>query len=160
MGDGLMDQDRTCVVCARLARPPSDDGIFVAALSESIAILADDQFYPGYCILMLKDHHEQLAQLPAPRQARLWSDVAAVATALTAVCAPPRLNYECLGNLAAHIHWHVVPRYADDERRHEPIWVRPAEERRGSASPAQRRALVARLRTALAAQAASLPGQG
>ncbi len=66
-----MDQERTCVVCARLARPRGDDGIFVAALSESIAILADDQFYPGYCILMLKDHHEQLAQLPAPRQARL-----------------------------------------------------------------------------------------
>jgi len=160
MGDGLMDHDQTCVVCARLARPRSDDGIFVAELSESIAILADDQFYPGYCILMLREHHEQLAQLPAPRQARLWSDVAAIATALTATCAPPRLNYECLGNLAPHIHWHVVPRYADDDRRHEPIWIRPAEERRGSASPAQRRELVARLRAALAAQAAPLPGQG
>ena len=37
-----MDHDQTCVVCARLARPRGDDGIFVVELSESIAILADE----------------------------------------------------------------------------------------------------------------------
>lgn len=122
---------------------------YIAELEESYVILAHDQFYPGYSILVLKDHQEQLAQLSRERQGRLWNDVTRVAAALQQVVQPARINYECLGNMVNHIHWHVVPRYADDPRKHEPIWLRPEAERRGSMSDERRIELAARLRAAL-----------
>src|SRR6185369_14202745 len=115
----------------------------LAELEESFVILAHDQFYPGYSILVLKDHHEHLAQLPLERQARLWNDVTRVAGVLTREMKPARINYECLGNLMNHIHWHIVPRYADDTRKHEPIWLRPDTERRGTMSAERRAEIVA-----------------
>jgi diadenosine tetraphosphate (Ap4A) HIT family hydrolase len=121
----------------------------LAELSESFVILAHDQFYEGYCILVLKEHQEHLARLPVPGQARLWDDVVRVAAALTAELKPARINYENLGNLVAHVHWHVVPRYANDPRAQEPIWVRPADERRGTLSAARRAEIADRMRTAL-----------
>src|SRR5512139_2148598 len=118
----------------------------VAELEASIVILANDQFYPGYCILALKDHEEHLAQLPLQRQERLWSEVVRVAQAIVQVMRPARMNYECLGNMVNHIHWHVIPRYADDPRKHEPIWLRPEAERRGTMSAERRAEIAARLR--------------
>lgn len=122
----------------------------LAELDESFVILAHDQFYPGYSIVVLKDHEEQLAQLPAERQTRLWRDVMRVADAVRQVMNPPRINYECLGNMVNHIHWHLVPRYADDPRKHEPIWLRPEAERRGTMPDERRREIAAQLRRALA----------
>ncbi len=123
----------------------------VAELDESVVILAHDQFYAGYCIVVLKDHQEHLAELPSPRQARVWNDVARVASAVSQAMRPARMNYECLGNMVNHIHWHIVPRYADDPRKHEPIWLRPEAERRGNMSAERRGEVAARIRQALAA---------
>src|SRR5512138_213297 len=120
-----------CSACARIARIA--DGAnpdFVATLSESHVTLADEQAYRGYCILLLKDHAEHLDALTIDRQRRLWNDVIRVAGALRAVAAPARLNYACLGNFVTHVHWHVIPRQADDPEPMNPIWNRPLSERR------------------------------
>ena len=140
-----------CSACARVAaiaqgRNPD----FVATLSECHVTLADEQAYRGYCILLLKDHHDHLDLLPLERQARLWEDVARVGTVLRHELQPLRLNYACLGNLVTHVHWHVIPRYADDPEAKHPIWVRPLAERRVTLPEAERRALVSQLRQALA----------
>ena len=140
-----------CSACDRVAaiaegRNPD----FVATLSEAHVTLADEQAYRGYCILLLKDHHDHPDQLPLDRQGRLWEDVARVATALRHELEPVRINYACLGNLVTHVHWHVIPRYADDPEPHHPIWVRPLGERRVTLPEAERRQLIARLRRTLA----------
>jgi diadenosine tetraphosphate (Ap4A) HIT family hydrolase len=141
-----------CAACDRIRL--ADEGRnpdFVAKLSESYVTLADEQAYRGYCILLLRDHHEHLSQLPLERQLRLFEDVAHVARAIDRELAPKRLNYACLGNLLTHIHWHVTPRYADDPEAQHPIWVRPLSERRLALPEAERRDLIARLRRALGA---------
>jgi len=140
-----------CSACARIAaitegRNPD----FVATLSESHVTLADEQTYRGYCILLLKDHHEQLDALPLERQRRLWDDVTRVAAALRRETQPVRLNYACLGNFVTHVHWHVIPRYADDPEPLHPIWVRPLSERRMTLPGSERERLVVALRRALA----------
>jgi diadenosine tetraphosphate (Ap4A) HIT family hydrolase len=112
--------------------------------------LADEQVYRGYCILLLKDHHEHLDELPLERQLRLWEDVIRVAAVLRRQLAPVRLNYACLGNLVTHVHWHVIPRYADDPEAQHPIWVRPLAERRVALHGPERQQLIADLRRALA----------
>jgi diadenosine tetraphosphate (Ap4A) HIT family hydrolase len=139
-----------CSACARISRiAEGRNPDFLATLSESHVTLADEQLYRGYCILLLKDHQDHLDALPLERQARLWDDVARVATAVRREFDPVRLNYACLGNLVTHVHWHVIPRYADDPEPQHPIWVRPLDERRGRLSKRERDDLVARLRTAL-----------
>jgi diadenosine tetraphosphate (Ap4A) HIT family hydrolase len=141
----------SCSACARIAaigdgRNPD----FVATLSESHVTLADEQVYRGYCVLLLKDHCEHVDRLPFERQQRLWDDVVRVAAALRAELDPVRLNYACLGNYVTHVHWHVIPRYADDPESQHPIWVRPVAERRLVLEGAERQRLIAGLRRALA----------
>ena len=140
-----------CAGCDRIGLIKQDrNDDFLVELSESYVTLADEQAYRGYCILLLKDHEEHLAALPPDRQLRLYEDVARVAAALTRELAPRRLNYACLGNFLTHVHWHVIPRYADDAEPQHPIWVRPLAERRIALPPAERHDLIARLRRALA----------
>jgi diadenosine tetraphosphate (Ap4A) HIT family hydrolase len=139
-----------CSACTRIARIA--DGAnpdFVATLGESHVTLADEQVYRGYCILLLKDHHEQLDALPVDRQRRLWDDVTRVAAAVRTVVQPVRLNYACLGNFVTHVHWHVIPRHADDREPLHPIWVRPLSERRAALSGGERDRLIGELRRAL-----------
>jgi diadenosine tetraphosphate (Ap4A) HIT family hydrolase len=140
----------TCLGCERITlirgnRNPD----FVAELSESYVTLADEQAYRGYCILLLKDHHEHLLGLPLERQLRLWEDVARVGVAVSRELAPVRVNVACLGNLLTHVHWHVTPRYPDDPEPQHPIWVRPLAERRVALPDGERRALIMRLRRAI-----------
>ncbi len=139
-----------CPACDRLDRSRAGrDPDFVAALAESSVFLADEQAYPGYCLLLAQDHADALDEMPIERQVRLWEDVARLASALRKELAPARLNYACLGNFLTHVHWHVIPRYADDPEPLHPIWVRPLAERRVSLPGTERQALVGRLRRAL-----------
>ena len=140
----------SCSACDRIARIANGTNPdFVATLSESHVTLADEQVYRGYCILLLKDQCEHLADLPRERQARLWEDVAHVAEVLRHELAPVRINYACLGNLVTHVHWHVTPRHTDDPEPQHPIWVRPLAERRLALPEGERRDLITRLRRAL-----------
>ena len=139
-----------CSACDRIARIVEESNPdFIATLSESHVTLADEQAYRGYCILLLKDHHEQLDALPLERQRRLWDDVTRVAAALRRETDPVRINYACLGNFVTHVHWHVIPRYADDPEPRNPIWIRPLSERRVTLPVAERERLLGGLRRAL-----------
>ena len=139
-----------CSACARVARiAEGTNPDFVATLDESHVTLADEQVYRGYCILLLKDHHEHLDVLPLDRQRRLWDDVTRVASALRTVVDPVRINYACLGNFVTHVHWHVIPRHTDDAEPLNPIWVRPLSERRLSLPSDERDRIVGALRRAL-----------
>jgi len=139
-----------CPACDRLDRIARNaDPEFVATLSESHVVLADEQLYRGYCILFLRDHAEHLTDLSLERQGRVWDDVARVAAAVRKVVEPVRLNYASLGNFVTHVHWHVIPRHADDPEPMNPIWNRPLSERRKALPMAERERLVADLRRAL-----------
>ena len=140
-----------CSGCDRIARiGGGKNPDFVVELAESYVTLADEQAYRGYCILLLKDHHEDLTALPLERQVRLFEDVSRVATAMQRVLEPERINYACLGNMLRHIHWHVIPRYADDPEAAHPIWVRPLAERRAALARDERQSLVSALAKAMA----------
>jgi diadenosine tetraphosphate (Ap4A) HIT family hydrolase len=139
-----------CSACTRIARiRDGKNPDFIATLSESHVTLADEQAYRGYCLLLLKDHHDHLDHLPLERQVRLWEDVTQVAAAVRSRLEPVRLNYACLGNYVTHVHWHVIPRYADDPEPQHPIWVRPLDERRVMPPGPERARLIAVLRDAL-----------
>ena len=139
-----------CLACDRIAQiRRGENPHFIVELAESYVVLADEQAYNGWCILLLKDHHEHLAGLPLERQVRLWEDVAKVAAAMTREFEPVRINYECLGNELHHIHWHVIPRYSNDPAPQAPVWMRSREERHIILKADDEAALVETLRRAL-----------
>lgn len=138
-----------CPACIRIDRARcGDDAFFLAELRESIVLLHKHQKYEGWCSLWLKDHQEHLGLLAAKRQAGLWQDVAEVAAAIHTAFGPVRINYECLGNVVPHVHWHLIPRRATDAQPGATVWARPAEETECGCSEQQRERLIAALRKA------------
>src|SRR5207245_8897529 len=119
----------------------------IADLDQSIAYLHDDQFFPGWTVLVLKRHATELFALTPAERAALMEEVSNVAEALAGVFNAHKMNYELLGNQIAHIHWHLIPRLADDPRRAEPVW---RHDHRPLALPAaERNERIARIRAAL-----------
>jgi diadenosine tetraphosphate (Ap4A) HIT family hydrolase len=144
--------ERPCGICAsietiRAGKAPN----FIAELDHSYVVLGDAQLYRGYCILFAKHHARELFELPRDEALGLFDELRSVAEAIHSVTKPLKLNYECLGNLEAHIHWHVFPRYASEEEklRHAPVWERPAAERAQALDEHDQRALMASLRAAI-----------
>ena len=119
----------------------------IADFDQCIVYLHDDQFFPGWTVLVLKRHATELFALTPPERAALMEEVSNVAEALAGVFNAHKMNYELLGNQIAHIHWHLIPRLADVPRRAEPVW---RHDHRPLALPAdERNERIARIRAAL-----------
>jgi len=138
-----------CGICAgletiRAGKAPN----LIAELDNSYVVLGDAQFYRGYCVLLAKHHAQELFELPREEARGLSEELRSVAQAIWHVVKPLKLNYECLGNLEPHVHWHVFPRYESEEEklRRAPVWERPASERSRPLEETDQRALMAALR--------------
>jgi diadenosine tetraphosphate (Ap4A) HIT family hydrolase len=112
------------------------------------AYLHDDQFFAGWTILVLKRHATELFQLSREERSRLIDEVALAADHLADEFRAVKMNYELLGNQLPHIHWHLIPRRADDPAPLEPVWRIPHAPR--TLSDREREDLISRLRGRLA----------
>jgi diadenosine tetraphosphate (Ap4A) HIT family hydrolase len=141
---------RPCGICGLIERAAARFDDFIAELPRSWLILGDAQFYRGYTVLLAKRHVHEIHLMPRGEAHEILDELLAVGKALSAVVHPQKLNYECLGNQEPHVHWHVLPRSADDPMRLAPVWNRPESERKRALPDNDRRALIASLRTELA----------
>ncbi len=143
-----------CDACERIGRMKRGEAnpFLIAEMEESYLVLAENQTCRGWCILLLKEHVEHVAELEHGRQGRLWKDVARTADALRAEFGPVRINYECLGNLMHHIHWHVIPRHSDDPDPKSPVWLRSKADLSCGVEATERDRLVSAIRARLDAQ--------
>ncbi len=122
--------EKGCPMCGRLRSVRKrKEPAWIADLTRMSVLLGDNQGCRGWCVLALRGHAEHLAELPSEAQHCVWDDVSRVASAIRAVFpasgkggGPPRINYECLGNVVPHIHWHVIPRHADDPDTTKSVW--------------------------------------
>ena len=108
-----------CVMCGKYG---AAGAWLIAELETSRAFLHEDQFFPGYVLLVLRRHATELYQLEAGERRAHLEEVSRVAEALARVFRPVKMNYELLGNQVPHIHWHLVPRLSTDPEPHAPIW--------------------------------------
>jgi diadenosine tetraphosphate (Ap4A) HIT family hydrolase len=156
-----MASDPNCPMCktvADLEKPESP--LTVWQFPHSVAVLGQWQFFTGYCVLMSRDHVTELSQLGANRTPFL-DEMCLLARGIEECFRPHKLNYELLGNLVPHLHWHIFPRSANDPERLKPVWIAleradtdPAEKARlqtGTLPPAE---VAKRLRDWLAANGA------
>ena len=107
-------------------------------------ILVDDANYPGFCRVIWNAHVKEMSDLTPAERMRLNDAVWHVELALRDVMAPGKINVASLGNMTPHLHWHVIPRYADDAHFPNPVWTQAV---RSTEEPilASRRALLPQL---------------
>lgn len=116
----------------------------IAELSVSTAFLYPDQAFRGRCLLTLREHYTELFQLTPAVRTALMEDVSRIAEALFRALNPIKMNYDLLGNLVPHIHWHVIPRFREDGMYPKPTWAgQPAPI---TLAATERDALIARIR--------------
>lgn len=114
-------------------------------------VLVEDRDYPGFCRVILGRHVKEMTDLDAADRERLMQVVFAVEGALRELMQPAKINLASLGNMVPHLHWHVVPRFADD--RHFPASVWSEARRPGVPRNVDRAALQSGLRKRLQAVA-------
>ncbi|MGO9443231.1 MAG: HIT family protein [Thiobacillaceae bacterium] len=85
-------------------------------------VLADEPDYPGVCRVILNRHISEMTDLAPDERTRLMDAVWETERAVRAVMRPDKVNLASLGNIVPHLHWHVIPRYADDAHFPNPIW--------------------------------------
>ena len=78
-------------------------------------VVNHNQNYLGKLMLVLRRHATDVTALTPAEQAELWSLLGAVKTALLGAFQPDHFNYAFLMNLDAHVHMHIIPRYAQPQ---------------------------------------------
>lgn len=142
-GAGGGDTARPCGICALIERcRVGSYADFVAELPHSFVILGDAQFYRGYCVVLARRHVNEVHLMPPEEARALLDETVAVGRAIALVARPFKLNYECLGNLEPHVHWHVFPRAETDAMRAAPVWLRSEAERKVALENSDRRELI------------------
>lgn len=117
-------------------------------------VRVDEPDYPGFCRVILARHAREMSDLGDAERAGLMAVVFAVEAAVRETMRPDKMNLASLGNMTPHVHWHVIPRFADDRHFPGPIW---AAARRSSAVPAERAARAGQLAAAIGARLAGQP---
>lgn len=115
----------SCLMCRRWS---AESELRIAELTHSYLMLNRDQFFPGYCFLISKEHVTELFHLEPQVRQELIEEVNRAAAALAQRFKPDKINYELLGNMVPHMHWHLVPRFIEDPLWPRPIWSEPHEE--------------------------------
>ena len=85
-------------------------------------ILAGEVDHPGFCQVILNRHVKEMTDLPEDEASRLIQIVLAVEAAQRALLSPDKINLASFGNQVPHVHWHVIPRFADDPHFPNPTW--------------------------------------
>ena len=115
----------SCLMCRRWKAEAS---LRIAEFTHSYLMLNRDQYFPGYCFLISKEHVTELFHLEQPVRQELIEEVSRVAAVLAGLFKPDKINYELLGNMVPHMHWHLVPRFIEDPLWPRPIWSEPHDE--------------------------------
>jgi diadenosine tetraphosphate (Ap4A) HIT family hydrolase len=121
--DDSMTHDPNCPMCKSVAElNTADRSVLVWHFPHSVAFLGPWQYFTGYCLLVSREPATELSQL-GPNRSAFLEEMATLAAAIEACFTPHKLNYELLGNVVPHLHWHIFPRSAADPERLQPVWI-------------------------------------
>ncbi|THF60159.1 HIT family protein [Pseudothauera rhizosphaerae] len=109
----------TCPLCAGT----DESVIWEDSLCRVIAVADAD--YPGFCRVVWHEHVAEMSDLAPPLQRHLFNVVMATEIALREAMRPDKINLASFGNVVPHLHWHVIPRFADDRHFPQSVWGAP-----------------------------------
>jgi diadenosine tetraphosphate (Ap4A) HIT family hydrolase len=113
----------------------TDAGVVLWRSDLCRVVLADELDYPGFLRVILNAHVKEMTDLPSADQAALMQVVFAAEAALREVMQPDKINLASLGNVVPHLHWHVIPRFADDPHFPNPVWGQKTANGKRHAAP-------------------------
>jgi len=89
---------------------------------ERCRVVVTDEPFAGFCRVIWNAHVREMTDLGSADRDHLMRAVYAVESALRARLSPTKMNLAALGNVTPHLHWHVIPRFADDSHFPQPVW--------------------------------------
>ena len=134
---------RTASATCRLCR--STGGSVIWRDRDCRVVVVRDPDYAGYCRVIWNAHIREMTDLTVAQRAHCMRVVFAVEKAQRTVFTPHKVNLASFGNMAPHLHWHVIPRFANDAHFPNPVWGerrRRATTAAGAAIPAIWRGLL------------------
>jgi len=115
-------------------------------------IHAGEPGFPAFYRVVWNDHAREFTDLDAADRVLCMEAVALVEQCLREQLAPTKINLAALGNMVAHLHWHVIARFDGDTHFPGSVWAPVQRE----ADPAREAAVAARLPALEAAMTAQL----
>jgi histidine triad (HIT) family protein len=109
---------RACIFCAIVAG--STDAEIVFADDETLAFLDIRPLFAGHTLLIPRDHHEAIWDLPDDLSARLWANARTIAVAVRDAMESQGVfvaNNNIVSQSVPHFHLHIVPRNRKDGLR-------------------------------------------
>lgn len=96
---------------------------FIHEFKNSYLMLGEHQFYKGYCVLISKSHHREMADISSPEREEIFQEMMTSSKLIQTFFMPKKMNLCSLGNVVEHLHWHFFPRYKDDPLLKNPPWL-------------------------------------
>lgn len=122
-----------CLVCDRIEMiKKGTNPYFVKELETGYVVIGDNQHFKGYSLFLCKQCKTELFYLEKEFAAKFMQEMILVAEAVKKAFGAEKMNYECLGQGDAHLHWHLYPRRTGDigeygNRGKGPVWWYPME---------------------------------
>ena len=92
-------------------------------------IRADEAGFPAFYRVVWNAHVAEFSDLSALERAHCMDVVVQVEQALRQHLQPTKINLAALGNMVAHLHWHVIARSDWDSHFPAPVWAAAVRER-------------------------------
>jgi diadenosine tetraphosphate (Ap4A) HIT family hydrolase len=115
----MPDHDPHCPLCLETGGAAlwRDDDLRVVEVEEP--------HYPGYTRVIWNRHVAEMTDLSAAQRDHVMRVVWEVERAQRAELRPDKINVASLGNMVAHVHWHIIPRWREDRHFPDAIWATP-----------------------------------
>ncbi|MBI5275524.1 MAG: HIT family protein [Burkholderiales bacterium] len=127
-----MSREAGCPLCE------ADGGVVIARTPSYRIVRADEPGFPGFYRVVWNDHVREFTDLDGAGRALCMQAVVEVETLIRRHLQPTKVNVASLGNMVAHLHWHVIARYDWDSHFPGAVWA--AQQR--TTDPARLQALL------------------
>ncbi len=122
-----------CFICDRIEMIKNGTNpYFVKELETGYVVIGDNQHFKGYTLFLCKQHKTELFYLDKVFSTKFMQEMVLVAEAVKNAFGAEKMNYECLGQGDAHLHWHLYPRRMGDIENYGnngkgPVWWYPMD---------------------------------
>ena len=108
------EEKKTCGYCAE-GEYLAVFGIKICELNATKVYLFKEQSHRGRVIVASKLHVSEITALTDDERNQFFAEVDRVAKVIHKLYQPTKVNYGAYGDTGHHLHFHLVPKYADDE---------------------------------------------
>lgn len=108
--------EASCVLCNEIG------GRLIWENSLVRIINAEDPNYPAFTRVVYQKHIKEMSDLTPAQRHELMDFVFLVEKTQRDVLAPDKINLAQFGTMVPHVHWHIIPRFKEDQHYPDAIW--------------------------------------